>query len=412
MSRRAKPRTDMHPQMGDPAATLEAMMGMMMGQLTGDDSFLPGSSEGCMETQWRGLPARDLFLAAHQGRVQDLKDLLLKPENRKRVNDWDNDGCGILHCYALNGEDEGEDTARGIIDALVDAGYDVNTRSKSTKETPLLYATIYSRHKIVAALLNRGARVDLTDWRGKAAGPTAREKCKHNGTGEDKCCTVLQLIQKAEEEQRKDTTLQDKAEKLRQRGNVEFQKGKYEKARNLYTQSLEILEDHRTFANRALCALNLGKQLLSQQRPNYYPRTIVDWGQEAMSDASKAMEMDPSSTKAHFRYTLGQAMSRDFPRAKNGARDGLKACPGNEELEEVLSVFNEWKVPDCFTNPFSDHARQANQRVNAGEPWEPCRFCRGKIPLSFVEETSCPFCAMDIDTDVTEAEIVAFIMEH
>lgn len=270
-----------------------------------------------MEADWRGLTARPIFTAANRGDVQELKRLLKDPEMRQRVNDLDGDKCGILHSYCLNakGDDPG-----GIVNAVIDAGGDVNLRSV-VQETPLQIAVLYSQVRVVRALLDRGARIDLADWKGDASVPTARKKCKHNGDRNERCCQVLQMLLEAESRLKADGSIQQQADRLRTSGNKAFQNGEYEKARDLYTQSIDVIEDYRAFSNRALCNIELGKLIIRKEwRNRRYTNETRNLGREAMLDAGKACTLEPTFAKAHYRKALGHAMARDFPRAKNNLK--------------------------------------------------------------------------------------------
>lgn len=110
----------------------------MMSLMTGGP---PGaSSERCMETEWRGLEAAPIFIAANHGNVAELMRLLQNPEMRRRVNDIEGDRCGILHGCALNAK--GDDPA-GIVHAIVHAGGNVNIKN-GYQETPLQMAVLYT----------------------------------------------------------------------------------------------------------------------------------------------------------------------------------------------------------------------------------------------------------------------------
>ena len=272
-------------------------------------------------------------------------------------------------------------------------------------------AVIYTQVEVIEALLDCGARVDLADWKGDAPVATARKYCKHSGNGNKRCCQVLKMLLEAEKSQQADTSIQQQADRLRNQGNEAFQRKEYRQARDLYTQSLDVLEDYRAFSNRSLCNLEIGKAIIRKEWPNgKYPLQVVRWGEEGMSDAMKACQMNQRFAKTYYRMALGHAMSRDFPRAKMDVKEGLKKSTEKEALSILLDELNELGVPDSISNPYSDANEEACRKAQSGAAFGRCVFCCGKVPLPL--EGTCPLCAMDLETQVSEDAIVAFILKH
>ena len=395
------PPTNSRPDMRDPRDMIHALMAQLMGGST-------ASSEGCMETEWRGLPAAPIFNAAYKGNVAELVRLLEDPEMRSRVNDLDGDKSGILHGVAFSSVVLG--VAADVVNAVVDAGGDVNLKN-GTEETPLQMAVLYEQVELAKALLDRGARVDLADWKGDGPVPTAQKLCKHSGKAGERCCQVLHLVVEAEKTRKEDKSIQQQADRLRDRGNKAFQKGQYEKARDLYTQSLEVMEDYRAFSNRALCNLEIGKSIIAKEWPSgRYPFSVARWGEEAMVDAGKTIRMNPTFEKGYYRMALGHAMARDFPRTKMDVVEGLKECPNSDALKILLDELNDLGVPNHIGNPFSDRSEEANRKVKNGDPSYPCIYCRELVPLPLVG--NCPFCTMPLETDLDEQVLIDFILNH
>ncbi len=305
--------------------------------------------------------------------------------------------------YALNAK--GDDPA-GVINAIVDAGGDVDLKS-GFQETPLQIAIQYHKVEVVRALLDRGARVDLADWKGDSPVPTAKKKCKHDGKEDQNCCKVLKMVLEAEEQMKGDSVRMQQAEKLRQSGNRAFVKGKFEEARDLYTQSLEVLDEYRSFSNRAACNLEIGKNIL---RESGYGAQVYRWGEEAMLDAGKATKLEPTFAKAHYRLAMGHVLMRDFPRAKNDIKNGLKHCPDTEALKELLTVLDNLGVPDHMSNPFSDRQSRARSLAESGVGCRSCPFCLDSVPLSYTE--TCPFCSMHLNVEFDEDDIVQTMLSH
>ena len=355
----------------------------------------PGaSSQGCMEADWRGLPARELFLAAHRGDVGRLERLLEDEEMRKRINDFDNDQIQILHAMGFS---RNQEHASEIVDLLVQAGADVNSKSKSTQETPLIYATLYRRAPLVKALLDHGARVDISDWSGKTPKYRAKSNCSHNGASSEACCHILNMILDAESGGTSEIDLQTQADTLRQKGNKYFAAKDYTRARELYKESLELHEDHRTFANRSLCSIELGRRLIRKARSTNetkyksYSLEMIRWGGDAFSDAMKAAELEPSFEKAHYRAVIAKAMSRDFPRAKSTCKAAMKTCPNSTALQKLLTKLELLGVGDSISNPFY-YERECLPRLRNGAEYEVCIYCSNRNPFPLRE--CCAACAM------------------
>lgn len=392
-----QPRNDELPNLSP--HMVEDAMSVMRSQIMG--TSLPATSQGCMETQWRGLPARKLFVAAHQGNVKDLRDLLKQAKWRKMANDLDNDQCGILHVCALSGQvHDSFDVARDIVQLLVEAGMNINNTSPAAKETALQMATIYGNVEYVKALLDNGARCDITDWKGSAPIPTARSKCKHDGTSNQKCCEVLKLLLKAQEMMKLDKGLQEEAERLRNAGNKSFGKRKYEEAREFYTQSIHILEDHRAFANRSLCSIKIAQKKLQKLSLLDYPVELRRWGKEIIIDAGKASTLNSTFVKAYYRKAIGQAFTRDLPRAKLCIRDGLKVCPGNKQLMDLLQQLEDLNVPDHINNPYA--SEEYKDQLRNGADYLVCCYCMVRNPLPI--QKLCTMCSMPFEEYEPEIE--------
>jgi hypothetical protein len=172
---------------------------------------------------------------------------------------------------------------------------------------------------------------------------------------------------------KQDTSLQQQTDGLRDHGSKAFHKDEFEKARDLYTQSLEGFEDHHAICNRALFNLEIGKAMIE---PSRYSSKIVLWGEESMADAGQSLQDGTDIPKAYYRMALGHVMARYFPRAKMDVKDGLKKCPDNAGLLKLLDELENLGVLDYISNPFSDAAREASSKITDGGPFGVCTFCR------------------------------------
>jgi len=274
-------------------------------------------------------------------------------------------------------------------------------------------------------LLEHGARIDLTDWRGNTPLKAAK-KCCDDDTSRDQykndtkpCHQVLKLLQEAQRKVLEDISLQSKAETLRNRGNQAFGQGKYEEARDLYTQSIDILEDYRAFANRSLCAIKIGqKALREKEAPRENPKFSRLCGNEAMSDAGKAIELQPTFIKAHYRQAVGKIMHRDFPRSKGFLEESLKACAGANDHEKrhlvclLKKMDDKFSIPTYINNPYAPCKKEWDSKFDTDKTDWPdfflCPYCYAPCPLPDEYERlrgclqpgshmSCLSCAMPLE---------------
>ncbi len=230
------------------------------------------------------------------------------------------------------------------------------------------------------------------------------------------------LIQGAQQRVLRDISLQGQAEKLRNRGNQAFGQGKYEEARDLYTQSIDIFEDCRSFSNRSLCAIKIGQKVLREKQiPDKYPKISRRWGDEAASDASKAIELRPTFVKAHYRLAVGKIMCRDLPRAYMFAVKDLKSYSGvdEDEIKPLAHLINKmhdkFNMSEYISNPFASSLEEWESKVYTDAPIRPicfsCSYCFALCPYPEEYErltegsrsggdASCLTCAMSLEDDI------------
>lgn len=63
-----------------------------------------------------------------------------------------------------------------------------------------------------------------------------------------------------------------------------------------------------------------------------YPTYILLCGKDAVSDAEKAIALDSSFVKVHYRLVRGH---QNTSRARNAVLEALKECPDNQKLREL-----------------------------------------------------------------------------
>lgn len=111
----------------------------------------------------------------------------------------------------------------------------------------------------------------------------------------------------------------EKAEEARVKGNELFKDQKYPEAVEQYTESIRRNpDDHKVYSNRAACYTKLAAF------------------NEALKDAEKCIEMDPTFVKGYSRKGHVEFFTKQFDKALETYQAGLKVDPTNEELRDGL----------------------------------------------------------------------------
>jgi tetratricopeptide (TPR) repeat protein len=96
-------------------------------------------------------------------------------------------------------------------------------------------------------------------------------------------------------------------------GNLHYQKKQFETAAQIYTQSLEIWEDYRTYyGNRSAACVKIAIYRL-RNGITVFRRHF----KYAFNDASKAVTMGETYKKGYFQEAKGDLGYRNLPRAKH-----------------------------------------------------------------------------------------------
>ncbi|KAK7307803.1 hypothetical protein VNO77_41182 [Canavalia gladiata] len=105
------------------------------------------------------------------------------------------------------------------------------------------------------------------------------------------------------------------ADEEREKGNEFFKEQKYPEAVKHYTESLRRNpKDPRAYSNRAACYTKLGAM------------------PEGLKDAEKCIELDPTFVKGYTRKGAVQFFMKEYDKALETYREGLKHDPNNQEL--------------------------------------------------------------------------------
>ena len=391
----------------------------------------------CSESSWYGHPARRLFIAQRDSDVDELRRLVAEPTLRAQLNSLDGDTFGLLHLIAMRSANERQIVSADLIDVLVGAGADVDIRNRMG-ETPLILSAMYGNGRAFERLLHHGARTDRTDAYGNTA--LAKLKGRHSPFGRITEAERSRLVAMFEAEETRQAGavseegasvmdgLEDRvsrATRLREESNRAFGRGDFAAARQLYTESLDAREDHRTYCNRAACCLKEGLATY-RSSPVGFDMVSPDIQRvyhSAISDAQKAITLKPDFTKAYFRQAKGYIGARDLPRARLFLERGLKVCPVDERAplrqlcDELIAIgIDDEEV--AVANAMSGVSAEAWNAVRRGAPCTTCPFCIQPVPTGPAMHRStrtgkpfCPHCAADPTRTVDMKRIEALIIK-
>ena len=391
----------------------------------------------CSESSWYGHPARRLFIAQRDSDVDELRRLVAEPTLRAQLNSLDGDTFGLLHLIAMRSANERQIVSADLIDVLVGAGADVDIRNRMG-ETPLILSAMYGNGRAFERLLHHGARTDRTDAYGNTA--LAKLKGRHSPFGRITEAERSRLVAMFEAEETRQAGavseegasvmdgLEDRvsrATRLREEGNRAFGRGDFAAARQLYTESLDAREDHRTYCTRAACCLKEGLATY-RSSPVGFDMVSPDIQRvyhSAISDAQKAITLKPDFTKAYFRQAKGYIGARDLPRARLFLERGLKVCPVDERAplrqlcDELIAIgIDDEEV--AVANAMSGVSAEAWNAVRRGAPCTTCPFCIQPVPTGPAMHRStrtgkpfCPHCAADPTRTVDMKRIEALIIK-
>ncbi|XP_061357841.1 hsp70-Hsp90 organizing protein 1-like [Gastrolobium bilobum] len=110
------------------------------------------------------------------------------------------------------------------------------------------------------------------------------------------------------------------AEEEREKGNEFFKQQKYPEAIRHYTESIRRNpKDPKAYSNRAACYTKLGAM------------------PEGLKDAEKCIELDPTFSKGYNRKGAVQFFMKEYDKALETYKEGLKHDPNNQELLDGIA---------------------------------------------------------------------------
>ena len=119
-----------------------------------------------------------------------------------------------------------------------------------------------------------------------------------------------------------------KAETLKDEGNTAYQQAEYRVAVSKYSAAIDLanVSQHILYGNRSMAYLKLGEH------------------EEALKDAEKAIELDPSWVKGHFRKISCLVATESWDAVASACKKALKLDPKNRPILKVYKQARE-KLP-------------------------------------------------------------------
>ena len=113
---------------------------------------------------------------------------------------------------------------------------------------------------------------------------------------------------------------------LKDLGNTEFKNGNYQNAINYFTDAIEKdVDNHILYSNRSAAYLSNGKP------------------QEALDDASKCIELEPTWAKGYGRKGAALHMLKQYEESIQSFEEGLNLESNNSYLKTGLNLVNNEK---------------------------------------------------------------------
>ncbi|PUZ62065.1 hypothetical protein GQ55_4G328100 [Panicum hallii var. hallii] len=176
-------------------------------------------------------------------------------------------------------------------------------------------------NKLIAKALSRKASA-LLELAGCAGDYAPAVRALQQSLAEHYSEETLDKLGKAE---RKRKELEEKerlgqaADHHRERGNESFKQKKYHEAAVHYTKAMKMNpKDPKIFSNRAQCYIYLGAL------------------PQALEDAEKCIELDPTFLKGYVRKAKVQFLMEDYENAMATYQEGLRCDPNNLEVLDGL----------------------------------------------------------------------------
>lgn len=155
-------------------------------------------------------------------------------------------------------------------------------------------------------------RSKIEDFQKFAAAEESLEMIKTMSLNDDNKVSEEQMAEATRRAEAQEQMIKNKAEaaELKDKGNQNVKLKQYESAIKMYTRAIELYDsDPVFFSNRSQCYLNLEKY------------------KECIDDASKAIALDPKSSKSFYRQMVAYEKLGDDFRALKSCRQWLDLSP-------------------------------------------------------------------------------------
>ena len=268
-------------------------------------------------------------------------------------------------------------------------------------------AACYGHYGPARALVEAGALLNPCDWRGATALNQAKQAVlKGYLNDEEECKQTYRLLLEAYKEEKECSPNSKRADDMRKLGNQYYQQGNYEKAVEMYTNSIDLFEDYRAYGNRSAAYLKISIEILG----NVSLRVYEDHLKRAIKDADKSTGMKKTYEKGYHRRAKGFMGLRDIPRAKWSLKEGLEQCPKSKALKEFWQKLDDLGVPDRISNLAFGEGAKLKAKLNRGWAGEvACHWC-GLNCMDHPTPERCPHCACDTNIEPDQDALALLTM--
>ena len=293
----------------------------------------------------------------------------------------------------------------------------MNVRSSqiTSSETPLHVAATYGNISVVKALVEGGAKVDISDDRGRTPFDNAKKGKPFGSRSGDVSACIAYLKEAYKKEKAgngpsvsKNAALLKRTEVIRQLADSYYRSDDYDNAAKEYTKLLGTCLD-----DEAVIYANLA----ASRMKDAVDRTLTPGGmgyrqkfKDTYENAQKSVDLDPTYERGWYLLARGYLGYRELPRAKKACKDGYLQCPSSVALKQCWDALHAIGIPDEVVDHSSDKWKAIHHRLYV-ERWigDVACSCCGLNCMSHPTPKICPFCACPTSIDLSDDELVPML---
>ena len=267
----------------------------------------------------------------------------------------------------------------------------------------------YSNLAVVKALVEGGAKVDISDDYGRTPFDNAKKGHPMGMPVDTKAC-VAYLKEAYKEEKAgngpsfKINEAQTKrGEVIRKLAESYYRSGDYDKASEEYTKLLACCgDDPIVLCNIAASNLEGAVDRIFSDRSGYRQKF-----KDTYEYAQKAVELDPTYERGYYILARGYLGYRELPRAKKAAKDGYLQCPKSAALKEIWDTLHLIGIPDEVVDHSSQEWKEIQHKIYV-QRWigDVACHCCALSCMSSPPPPICPFCNCPTSINLDDDELI------